>query len=542
MRTIYNRYFRRALFDERGQVIPWTGFMILTILGFSGLVVDVGRAYIAHAQLQNIVNASALAAAGNVYYSATTNNATSTAGTYSASTGDKNDNTALGTLSSPTIQVGCVNTLLASGSTCSSSTVPNAVQVTQSTTLKTYFMPIVFGPKTLTVNATATASMQGTAQSWNVAIIVDATDSMQEYTDSNCTGGTVTRFTCALESVQTLLGAINPCSAGTSNCATAGANFRVALFSFPNRLTSQVSDFYGCSGTIPTPEPYTFPDSGLSGYTALTYNSNTATYLDTVPSTGNVDANGFESDYYSGPQTLNSSAEIVKEIGGASGCQEMNTTGGENTYYGGVIYAAQDALVAEQKLHSGSQNAIILLSDGQANAANTKFPPSSSSASPSADGYSVVTNSTSNTGNLANPTTASDFGKYPDFNDQCQQAIQAGEDATAAGTTVFAVAYGSEDTGCTSSSGGTDSTLVATGNNASFTLSTLTPCVTMENIASSLSDFYSDYNQSNDGVATPCEDNSHPTVNLSDISLAIASTFTTPRLLPNNTFLYGTTQ
>jgi hypothetical protein len=78
----------------------------------------------------------------------------------------------------------------------------------------------------------------------------------------------------------------------------------------------------------------------------------------------------------------------------------------------------------------------------------------------------------------------------------------------------------------------TDTTLVATGANQPFTLSSLTPCVTMENMASSLSTFYSDYQQS--GSSSSCEDAAHSTISLQDIFQAIATTFTTPRLLPNN--------
>ena len=108
----------------------------------------------------------------------------------------------------------------------------------------------------------------------------------------------------------------------------------------------------------------------------------------------------------------------------------------------------------------------------------------------------------------------------------------AAQAAATAGTRIYAVAYGSEQSGCSSSGGGTDSTLVATGTNQSFTLSTLTPCVTMENIASSLQYFYSDYNES--GSGSTCEDASHTVSTLQDIFLAISADFTTPRLIPNN--------
>jgi hypothetical protein len=60
----------------------------------------------------------------------------------------------------------------------------------------------------------------------------------------------------------------------------------------------------------------------------------------------------------------------------------------------------------------------------------------------------------------------------------------------------------------------------------------LTPCIAMENIASSLMYFYSDANQS--GSQSSCQDSSHTVSSLSDIFLAISSTFTTPRLIPNN--------
>jgi Flp pilus assembly protein TadG len=551
MRNTKLPFIYRLIRDESGQILlPWYCIVALSFLGMTGLVTDVGRAYLAKSQLQNAANAAALAAAGNVYNSSGTEDAYNFAKAYSGSSGDNN---AYGLKNvSTSISEGCVNQLLPSGSTCASSTVKNAVQVTESSSVRAYIMPIFWGSNTITVTATATASMQGQAtggpQGWNVAIVVDASDSMVTNTDTNCSTGSATRFTCALESVQTLLGAIQPCTAGGSTCTPSNSLFRVALFAFPNVSVATRPDDYGCSGTTPTPEMYTFPLTSLSGYSPLSYTKSStteipsSTYAVTLPSTGNADARGFLSDYYSTSASnhLNSSSEVVKAIGGASGCTQMNTAGGESTYYGGVLYAAQDALKAEQAAYPNASNALIILSDGEANAANTKFPSTGWNSSPSADGYSVVTNSTSSVGNLTNPTVSADFGKYPDFNDQCQQAIVAGQTASTAGTRVYAVAYGSESSGCTTSSSGTDSTLVATGNNQSFTLSQLTPCITMENIASSLEYFYSDYDES--GSGSTCVDNSHTTVNLSDISLAIASSLTKPRLLPNNQFLYGVAQ
>jgi hypothetical protein len=282
---------------------------------------------------------------------------------------------------------------------------------------------------------------------------------------------------------------------------------------------------------------------------------------------------GFLSDYYLPSSTstggLNTSSNLVKAVGygSTSGCLTyafgVDGTGGGsgfgNTYLAGSIYMAQAALAAEQSAVPGSKNALIFLSDGQANVSyyseNTsaygtanstnqyaqayQFPmaPKNSEAGPTSSSPSnpvppYYTPATVSSTYGYNTLGVNGTGLYPDWHDQCQQAIQAGQYASAQGTVVYSVAYGAEDSGCNSgwSVGLTDTTLVATGDNAAFALSGLTPCVTMENIASNLSDFYSDYNQS--GSGSTCEDASHTVTSLKDIFVAIASQFTTPRLIP----------
>ncbi len=356
----------------------------------------------------------------------------------------------------------------------------------------------------------------------------------------SCTGYS-TEFSCALGGVQALLEAVQPCAGGTG-CTSANTQFRVALFSFPNVSTGTVADEWNCSGT-PTNEHYTLPITNgyssetttLTSYTPLTYSGVDATYEDTPVNTSDGDVNGFVSDYWSATQTnnLNTSSSIVKAV---TGC--MKNPGGESTYYGGVIYAAQAALAAEQKANGGN-NALIILSDGQANADNSKFPSSGSSASPSADGFTVTTNSTSNTTTNLTGTSGS-FGYYPDFHDECQQAIMAAQAAQTAGTTVFSVAFGSEDDGCAVSGSGvtvTDTTLIATATsgNSALSLSTLTPCITMKNMASpttanGTSYFYADSSSASSG----CTDTAHTVSQINQIFWAISSYFTTPRLVPNS--------
>ena len=529
---------RRALKDQRGQVLPWVGFMILCIAGLGGLVTDVGRAYIIRSQLQNSANAAALAASGEVFNSNPSVNAAAYATRFSASPGDANQNPLLGTVTT-TVTTKCLNLLMPPGTTCAGNNpqVPNAVQVSQTSTVRTLFMPILFGPSTLTVTATATASMLGQAQPWNIAIVLDATPSMNN-TDGNC--GNVTEFKCALDGIQTMLGAVSPCAPGFTSCATSNANFHVALFSFPAVTTATVADDVGNCGASPTFTAYSLPLNGATSYSPTVYTKGSTTLSSTyeiVP---------FSSDYYSATATnhLNTQSALVQAAGGCmSPVKTMNTGNTAGllnyaasvpysgiTYYASALYAAQAALVAQQAANPGTKNLIIMLSDGQANV------PSAANDFPGQQGFALAATSHG----YASPGV-NGAGVYPDAIDECQQAIKASQDATDAGTRVYAISYGSEDQGCSASAAvtqmgakGTDSTTIVTGRNAAFTAATITPCLTMENIASSLQYFYSDYNQSGSGVAKNCIDAAHGVTSLNAIFTSLISGLTSPRLLPNN--------
>ena len=344
---------------------------------------------------------------------------------------------------------------------------------------------------------------------------------------------------------------------------------------------NSLSDDINCNGTPatwttyssqPIAAPYTLPIPGatLPGAPDATYISYTQT------STGHTwnatyQITPFLSDFYEPSATggLNSNSTLVKAVGHGttSGCLTYtfgiwgtgSGSGFGNTYVASSIYAAQSALVSEQALYGG-QNAIVLLSDGGMNASyyskNTsaygtsnstnqyadayEFPsgPAGSEVGPTSTSYPVpsyYTPATSTSSTVAYSTLGvNGKGLYPDWYDQCQQAIQAAQYATNHSTTVFSVAYGAGNSGCYNgwSVGATDTTLVATGQNETFSLSSLNPCVEMVNIASSMNTFYSDYKQG--GTTGSCVDGGHSTISLSDIFQAIATTFTTPRLIPNN--------
>jgi hypothetical protein len=263
-----------------------------------------------------------------------------------------------------------------------------------------------------------------------------------------------------------------------------------------------------------------------------------------------------------------------------------------NTYFAGAIYSAQAALAAQAAANPNTQSALIFLSDGQANASfyskspagtygassstnqyvnATEFPegPANSEVGPSSrlftptsytnpvpqyytpakavmpSGFSYYPeydqlNSTSGTiGNSKN--SAGSKGTYPDWNDQCQQAIVAAQFAANAAnaTRVYAVAYGSESSGCSNgwNVGVTDTTLVVPNSSSlhqPFTAASgVLPCTVMEDIASSWDYFYSD-NQQQGNVNLGCTDQNHTTVSLQSIFLAIKASFSTPRLISNN--------
>ncbi|HEY1985214.1 MAG TPA: pilus assembly protein TadG-related protein [Terracidiphilus sp.] len=617
MKTIRNLLNSEFLKDQSGQSLPLVAAFLVGFLAVAGLTIDLGHCYVVRGQLQNATNAAALAAAGVVYNTSSTDNASTFANNFSSKvSGNKNYDARLGTVN-VSVTPKCLNMLLASG-TCGTSSPNNAVQVVQDCDCNTWFLRLL-GIHSISVSSSATASMLGLAQPWNVAIIVDSTGSMAT-TDTNCGG--VTEFQCALSGVQTLLAATNPaCPPNVSNCPS-GVNFRVSLFTFPNILTKvngatptvtvngttttidSISKDINCGGSPgsylnwqnqPLAAPYTLPMPGAS----LPQDSTGRTYLTYVQTSTGTTWNAtyqvtpFLSDYYDASTSsgLNSGSDLVKAVGYGTtpGCLTYTfgidgpDGGGShfgNTYFASSIYAAQSALAAEQAANPGSKNAIIFLSDGQANASmysrnpstygtvNStnqyskayQFPeaPAGSEVGPSTLNYSTPTSTypvpayltpatilpaqaslgydTLSSSPAGGTRSGSSTGVYPDWNDQCQQAIIAAQYAINAGTIVYSVAYGPESSGCSNgwNVGATDTTRVATGTyNQSFSGNSVLPCTTMEDVASSWSNFYSD-NQQSANVNLGCSDLNHTTVSLQNIFQAIAASFTRPRLLPNN--------
>jgi hypothetical protein len=353
--------------------------------------------------------------------------------------------------------------------------------VKQQVSVPLFFLRI-FGGASVTVSSTATASMRGAAVSpFNVAIVLDTTRSMGDNDSaSNCSN---TRLNCAMAGIQVLLKSLSPCSQIASSCGTVTAGNvansvdRVSLMTFPPVTTVTVANDYNCSGNSITTAAYTNPLPATATYTV-------------VP---------FSSDYRSSDTatSLTTSSHLVAAVKGTSGTPCMQAKGGFGTYYAQGITAAQTYLAAEKALYPTSQNVMIVLSDGDASATCTT---SSGGICTGGDMPGASTTGTT----------------YMATRQECHQAITAALAATNAGTRVYAVAYGAAASGC-----GTD------------TSPTITPCQTMQQIASSPGYFFSDYTAT--GGSSSCISASQPVSSLNQIFQVIASDLTVAKLIPNGT-------
>jgi Flp pilus assembly protein TadG len=506
MKKLAAGFFR----DDSGQTMVIATVSLVVLLAMCGFVVDMGRAIVVNRQLEAGTNAAALA--GGQALPGTTYSSEG----YLYSSQSKENNT-YGSLPgvNTTVKGYCSSYVTNSlGIGCSGAAGYNAVVVTQSVTIPTYFISVL-GIDSMTLTSTALAAERGsTPIPYNIALVLDQTASMQtDDSDSQCTS---TREACAQAGIVTMLQNMAPCPITQSSCGTVtknatgdgGANVtpaedHVALFQFPNATFATLSNAYACNGSSTTngtyylnPNPSTTYYDPVSGYTYLTV--------------------GYSSDFKTNPQktTLNSASNLVKAVGGYSGCTAEYPKGGAGTYYASALYAAQGSLVQEQKTFPNTTNVIVIVSDGDATEDASDLNTGSANAS-----YPYNTT-----------------GAYPSAIDECNQAVIAAKAATTAGTKVYAVSYGSEASGCTyTQTTGTGSkqktTTVYEGADYTGYTASITPCETMKGIASSTANFYSDYSQSGSGADSSCVGTATSTTNLNQIFTDIAYTLTTSRLL-----------
>jgi len=464
-----------------GQATLMIAGSMVAFCGALGLVIDVGRLYYSYRELQASTDAAALAGAAAL----PNTTAATQAATYSSVSGNLN---AFGNLPGVAMAPGypalkCLTAITNLGIPCAAPAGANALAVKQQVTVPMTFAAVV-GVQPVTLTAIATAAKGGTATPpLNVALLLDTTASMNT-SDSDCGGQS--RIACALQATQNLLGGLSPCPLGQSSCGTTTSNSsggggnvtnsvdRVSLFTFPAATTASSSSDYTCQGS-PSIAAYNF--SGPSpGYFQ--------------PSTNTYQIVNWSSDYRGSDaaSSLNSQSNIVASVGASTqqnGC--MKAIGGSGTYYAQAIYQAQTALAAEQASYPTSKNVLIVLSDGDANASSSKMI-----------GSGVNSN-----------------GVYPSTKNQCQQAIAAAQAAQAAGTLVYAIAYGASSSGCSTDGGA------------------VTPCTTMQQMASGAAYFFSDATA--DQNKSQCVSASRPITGLGNIFTQIVGDLSTARLIPDNT-------
>jgi len=478
-------FLLRGYKDENGQVLPWMALMVVLFLGMAGLTLDLGHAYVCYRQLQASTDAAALAGA----YAMTLGGATQASvqaevNAFSSTTGGANASPNLPNVPTPTITLACV--------TDSSSFVPaacsgpitatapsgsNVIRVVQTVSIPTIFIQALsaFGVKSATslnLGTEADATFQaGPPTQVNVALVMDTTASMgSRDTDPSCAN---TRIHCALAGAQLLLKGLSPCSSGSKAGNCLSAYDTVSLFTFPNVTANTASYDTTCGKGNPGIVPYTVPTPG-------------ATWTAPTGGAGTYQITGYDDNYSSTNQqggALNTSSGLAIATG-AGGCQGMQTPGGDETYYAGAIYAAQSSLMAAQAANPGTKNVMIILSDGDANSTH-----------------------------ISGGTHAGNV--YGSLDDQCQQAITAANYATNQGTEVVTIAYGASNSGCSTDRSGPKAGI--------------SPCTTMQDMASSPGDFYTDATASSaPGACDPSA-----TLALDDIFSNLAATFGKARLLPN---------
>jgi Flp pilus assembly protein TadG len=449
--------------SRRGAVAPLVAASAVVLFGMAGFVLDVGAAMATRNRLQASTDAAALAGALEITANCGSGSGSCTAtqvknaaiGYSSGSSGGVTGNNPI-----PGITVTAVSAVpkcfTSTGVSCSFASGANGIQVTQTASVQTTFARI-FRLNSIPVSTTSTAgAVGGVAKPLNVMIIIDTTGSMSN-PDPNC--GNVTKLTCALEGARTIMETLSP---SVDN---------IGLMVFPPLTSSTpLADDYNCGATL---KGYGQPGANIAEYgtQAITSSSNNYGGYQIVALGNNYRPSGSAQN-----SPLSSSSNLVTAAGGGSGCLGVQNPGGTGTYYADAITAAQNALAAEAQ--PNSQNVIIFMSDGAANAT-------------SSNNHIVAAKGSG----------------------ECYAAYQAAQAAAAAHTWVYSLAYDSQSTGCTTDSSPWNS-----------------PCYTMQQIASDPTKFFSD-----NSAGSACPSGANPSSGLVNAFQGIAIQLLPPRLLPDGT-------
>jgi hypothetical protein len=434
-----------AMRRQDGQVVPLVMLAMVVLIGFGGLVIDLGRVRVAQRQLQNAVDSAALAAgldfpsATTAYNDALSHSATGTNGLSGFGV----------TVGSPSVTFECDSLAIPYTAPTGSSTIPtcmtdtsgkncqpdsseaprpsnvttcNAVNVQETATVNTTFLGVFRHSFTITASSTA-AARGGSETDLDIDVILDATTSMTGGTgESSGACASITREDCAKLGVQTLLQTLWPCNSDQASCTTTNAVDEVGVLAIPAMdLPSTTVDT--TAGTtelaeelLCKPPPNSTGDKNNLGDIL---DNMSFEYPPVNPPTDTTAAVSTIADYqmaklgfdYRPPGTstnLSTSSNDVQAMGcgdttlsdwsGKDTSKQKSYSGisydgikdkgGAATYLAGAIDAASADL--EKNARSGATNDIVILSDGGMST-NAKFTSGSASDIPCQDAVDAAT-------------------------------------------------------------------------------------------------------------------------------------------------------
>jgi len=522
----------RLIREDKGQTLVFTALILVAFLGVTGICVDAGKGYYAFELLKASTNAAALAGAAGM---PNTTVATTYANKYGAQIAALNANGVMNSVAT-NVSFECLTTVLNTFyAPCENSTggatgtTYNAVQVNQTAKVPTWIGPL-FGMPTFNIQDTATASMKGgTPTPYNIAIVLDTTSSMNDADNgNNNTANCSSQIQCAELGIQYFLTELYPCLGGGACTKTSTPVDEVSLYVFPGATSSTITNDYACNGTNPTIVPYAFQNV-TSGSQNLS-----------LPSADTYQVETFSTDYKTSNSAtiLNPASDMAISVGGKSGCSGAAAPGGEGTYYAQVIYAAQAALVTEHT-NNGNKNMMIILSDGDATACNTVLATAAgtsttNSCSGGSSQIAAATGTLNGTGTKTSNASGYHSSTYPSALGECGQAVAAAQAAAAAGTTVYTIGYGSENSGCTTDANYSATASTSGGYGAGNWGAGDSPCQALAAMASATDGhtFFSD-NYNNHCPATNA--NNAGLTSLKSIFQRVGANISGARLIPNST-------
>jgi Flp pilus assembly protein TadG len=546
---------RKFLKDQSGQSAVVVAITITAITALAATSVEVGHVYYAYQRLIASTNQAALAGAqamsaallDTASSGAYTAEVTTAVKQYSSVSGQYNATSFLQNDAIATQTFFCSTTMSNSPFNVECQVPPggttgyNAIKVTQTANVPLWFGGLI-GMRNMTLGYTASAAMKGgTNIPYNLAIIMDTTGSMASVVknDKNCT---TTQISCAVQGLEVMLENMDPCQLNTT--CTAGTPYvdDVALFVFPAISTNYSANSYKSDycGSKVNSVPYNFNN--------VTPGATQNLAMDTTTSTPNTDSGAYEiipfNDTYktNDSSSLLATAALAEAVGySGSGCNGLSAPGGQGTYYAQVIYTAEAALEQQQAATPNSKNIMIILSDGDATACAANANPASGCGTNPASQIVAENNPTcaktggsclNGTGTATTNPTGYQSPNYPSALGMCGQAVQAAQLATAAGTVVYTIGFGSETTGCTSDKTYTISATAANGAEAwPGGPYAKTPCNAIAAMASNVNTFFTD-NSIGCPALTPANANFS---SMAQIFQAIVTGLTSPRLIPNGT-------